>query len=521
MMNRMLGSPPMPGSTTFQQILDEMDTAVAVLNSKREIVWCNAQFQKWFGSSGGTINGASFYSVLGNCWIEGPVFAPFQEAETTGNRVRTFVSLQDDRWFQMDVSLFSGEEEAEGGYLVTLRDMTEERKAQERLERISLAGAELTSLQPDLLVGMSHEERLCWAELCIKNHLHGLFRFDAVEIRRLNRKTGELVKLVAIGMSKQAEERRLWAALEGSGITGYVAATGRVYLCEDTSLDPRYLPGAEGAKSSLTLPLLFENQVVGTFNVESRRRAAFSQEDLRVLQLYCRELARALVMLDLLEAERCLGGATKVEQIHSRIADPVDEIYSEVLRLQQVLEDAAPVGCEDLARGLRHILQHAQRLKEVVQDIGQELPPIPAAVDQAAEPAASCLRGRHALVVAKDMQARVKIRQILQPQGVGVSAVCTGRAGLVMLQHDTYDFVIVELHLEDMESKEFFEKAIDEHGFSPHRLILMSEYGYDPHHNLVAARQRGISGVFLKEKICEQLVPTCAAVLKPSPPRLT
>jgi CheY-like chemotaxis protein len=516
-MIRMLGCEPMPASINFQQILDELDTAVVLLNSNREIVWCNAQFQKWFGPPGGTGNGNSdFYAVVGDCWIEGPVFAPLQQAATTGGHVRTtLVSFRDDRCFEMDVTVLPDEKGGGGGYLVTLRDISEERRNQDRLERIYIAGAELTSLNPDVFVGMSYEERLCWVENCIKNHLQGLFGFDAVEIRRLNRKTGELVKLLAIGMYKEAEDRCLRAELEGSGITGYVAATGQAYLCEDTMLDSRYLPGADGARSSLTLPLLFENQVVGTFNVESPRRAAFSPEDCRILERYCRELARALVMLELLEAEKCRAGATKVEEIHSRIADPVDEIYSELLRLQKLFEKLRPAGSEDVIKGIGEAFRHAEELRKVVQEIGQELPPILAVMDQTAESAVCCLRGCHGLVVAEDMEARANIRQILRSHGVSVSVVRTGRAGLVMLEHDTYDFVIVELHLEDMESKEFFQKAIYERDFSPHRLILMSEYGYDPEHNLVAARQFGINAVFLKEKIFDQLVPTCIAVIKP------
>ena len=34
-------------------------------------------------------------------------------------------------------------------------------------------------------------------------------------------------------------------------MTGFVAATGKSYLCEDTTEDPLYLEGVKGAKSSL------------------------------------------------------------------------------------------------------------------------------------------------------------------------------------------------------------------------------------------------------------------------------
>ncbi|MCS7239241.1 MAG: GAF domain-containing protein [Thermoguttaceae bacterium] len=494
------------------KILDRIDAAVAIVDADKRIQWANARFQQWF-NQGGTLEGASFYYVLGDPQIEGPVFAPFQEAANSEAPVRCTLLLPDRRHVQLDVVRFDSSSESGPRFLVTLQDVSEERAVAERIERIYRAGAELTAIRPDFLVSMTYEERLAWVEACIIQHLTGLFNFDSVEIRRLDRRTGELVRILSIGMTREAEARRLRPNLEGAGITGYVAATGNTYICEDTLLDPRYLPGAEGARSSLTVPLLFENEVIGTFNVESKKRAAFSQEDARFLQIYCRELARALVMLDLLEAQRHLAGACKVEEIHSRLADPVDEIYSELVKLQEIVRTSGTVSAEVLHQSIQFLLGHAQGLKKLVWDIGQELPPIPATLQVAQQKEASVLHGKHVLVVVTDPNSRMQIRQILERLGGVVTTVGTGRGGLLMLDHEAFDAVVVELHLADMESKEFIQSAIEQKGFSPHRLVLMSEYGYDPHHNVVAARTRQVNAIFLKEKLSEQLVPKFVEVL--------
>ena len=52
----------------------------------------------------------------------------------------------------------------------------------------------------------------------------------------------------------EAAARELFALPQENGVTGFVAATGKSYLCEDITEDPLYLPGARGAKSSLTVP---------------------------------------------------------------------------------------------------------------------------------------------------------------------------------------------------------------------------------------------------------------------------
>ena len=87
----------------------------------------------------------------------------------------------------------------------------------------------------------------------------------------------------------------LYARTEGNGVTGYVAATGQSYLCRDTEHDCHYIKGAEGAHSSMTVPLVFQDAVIGTFNVESPKPNAFGAEDLQFAELFSREIAQALI----------------------------------------------------------------------------------------------------------------------------------------------------------------------------------------------------------------------------------
>ena len=116
---------------------------------------------------------------------------------------------------------------------------------------------------------MSVNERI---ELLKSNILHytkDLLHFDVVEIRLLDHKTNRLEPLLAVGMEPQAEQRVLYALPQGNGVTGFCASSGKSYLCEDTTEDPFYLEGCKGSKSSLTVPLVLHDQVIGTFNVES------------------------------------------------------------------------------------------------------------------------------------------------------------------------------------------------------------------------------------------------------------
>src|SRR5262249_52776763 len=157
--------------------------------------------------------------------------------------------------------------------------------------------------------------------------------------------------LVAEGMTPEAADRVLKALPEGNGVTGYVAATGRSYLCADTTTDPRYIVGAAGAKSSMTVPIMIHDQVIGTFNVESPVPNAFGPDELQFAELFAREIAQALYTLELLSAQKSCAANESLKAVNREIALPVDHI----------LESTTAI----LARYLGHDPQMAEHLHRI------------------------------------------------------------------------------------------------------------------------------------------------------------
>src|SRR5690606_28118117 len=152
-------------------------------------------------------------------------------------------------------------------------------------------GLDLGDLQPEEVLDLSTHDRIELLKSKLRYYTQELLEFETVEVRVVDVATNTLRPLLALGMDPTAEQRVLKVSAEGNGVTGFVAATGRSYLCEDTATDPLYLVGATGARSSLTVPLIRHDQVLGTFNVESYKPGAFSQTDLQFLELFCREVA--------------------------------------------------------------------------------------------------------------------------------------------------------------------------------------------------------------------------------------
>ena len=134
---------------------------------------------------------------------------------------------------------------------------------------------------------MSVDDRI---ELLKKNILHftkDLLHFDVVEIRLLDGRTGKLEPLLAVGIDsgsrrprpvRPAAEQRRDRLRGGHRQELSVRGHDRRPAC--------IWKAAKGAKSSLTVPLILHDEVIGTFNVESPEPRAFSESDLQFLEIF-------------------------------------------------------------------------------------------------------------------------------------------------------------------------------------------------------------------------------------------
>src|SRR5262249_37284393 len=118
-------------------------------------------------------------------------------------------------------------------------------------------------------------------------------------------------------------------------------------------------------------PLIYQDTLIGTMNIESPRPGAFSEADLRFAEVFGRELAAALHTLELLSAEKS-GAATQIlDSVGREVAPAIDDI---LVAASSVLERYIGHGPE-LADKLRKILASARSVKEAIRQVGDELAP--------------------------------------------------------------------------------------------------------------------------------------------------
>jgi len=398
--------------------------------------------------------------------------------------------------------------------IVTVGDITEEILQQQKIAAIHKAGRELADLRPREIFMMEVDDRIELLKENIRHYLSDLLNFEVIEIRLLEQVTGNLVPLLSVGIDQDASDRKLYAQPRGNGITGYVAASGVSYICQDVVNDPLFIPGVAAAKSSLTVPLVLHDQILGTINVESFEPAAFGDSDLQFLEIFARDVAFALNTLELLVAQKANTAQQSCDAIHSAVALPVDEILNDAVNVME-----GYIGHQgEVVDRLRRILQNARDIKQTIQQIGQRMTPLEAVPAGVESEKHAALSGKRILVVDEDGSVRDDAHRLLERYGCIVETAHEGKEAVMMVRSSggegSYDVIISDIKLPDFSGYQLMCRLGELMPRVP--MVLMQGFGYDPGHSIVKARQAGMhpKGVLYKPFRLDQLIDVVETILE-------
>ena len=315
-------------------MLRDMPEGVALLDSDLRVIWANRRLLQWAEREEAAPLGMTFYELLNDPEIMGPDFCPFHTALATGDQSHSTLHSSHNHFFKVHAAPIESSDSCRQ-LIVTVGDITEEILQEQKLAAIHQAGRELADLRPNEIFLMEVDERIDLLKDNIQHYLRDLLNFEVIEIRVLEQSTGDLLPLLSVGIDDEASDRRLLARMQKNGITGYVAACGLSYICHDVLNDPLFIPGVADARSSLTVPLILHDQVLGTINVESPELSAFTDSDLQFLEIFARDIAFALNTLELLVAQKANTAQQSCDAIHSAIALPVDAILNDAVHVME------------------------------------------------------------------------------------------------------------------------------------------------------------------------------------------
>jgi CheY-like chemotaxis protein len=472
-----------------EAILEVLGEGVAILQPDGRILWANATFERWCD---GPAQGRGFYEALGSPKVLGLEPDPLGRA-LQGTYVQTQLQRR-DQCLELRLAPIRDASAKIQQVIALTRDISSQSQQQQKLDALHQAGRGLACLESDL----SADDRVEVLKHNIRNLTNNLLHYDVIEIRLLDPRTKELKPLLAEGMTPEAAARNLFANTEGNGVTGYVAATGKTYVCNDTANDPRYLEGSHGARSSLTIALRDAEEIIGTFNVESPQLNGFSPQDVQFAEIFCRELASALHTLDLLLVERKALAEQSVEAINHAVSIPVDEILTATTSLLERW-----IGHDDeMADALKNILSKARTVRENLTRVGENIAPSVRPLVTTGE--TPCRLSQRVLVVDNDERVRKSAHSILGRLGCIVETARDGKEAVTLAKLSRYDTMLADIRLPDLSGYEVYS-ALRKAQPNAH-VILMTGFGYDATHSLVKAKLDGLRYVLYKPFRVDQLL---------------
>jgi len=377
-------------------------------------------------------------------------------------------------------------------------DATSTRRLQQKIDAIDRAGGELVRLESDLVVRKSVTERLKLLEEKIISFTKELMHFDHFAIRLLDRKSGKLELVMSAGLPEEALNVELYASTEGNGISGYVGATGRSYICPDVERDPRYVAGLDMARSSLTVPLRLHDKVIGVFNIESRQRAAFNEDDRQFAEIFGRYVAIALNILNLLVTERVETSHKVTDTVNAEVAGPLNDIASDIGGMMDEF-----IGHDELRSKLQTVLDNVNFIRTSLRQAAEGPNSVLGAqnLQVSDDP---IIAGARVMVVDDEPNIRATIADILRKYGADVTVGTSGQNAIDLVTDNEYDLVLSDIKMPDKTGYDVFA-AVKKKG-SPAPVILMTGFGYDPNHCIVRASQEGLAAVLFKPFKVEQLL---------------
>jgi CheY-like chemotaxis protein len=393
-------------------------------------------------------------------------------------------------------------------------DATGSRRLQQKIDAIDKSGRELVRFDSEVLAKLNVAQRLTLLEDKIISFTRDLMHFDHFAIRLLDRRTNRLELVISAGLPTDALNVELYCATEGNGISGYVAATGRSYICPDVERDPRYVMGLDSAKSSLTVPLMLHDRVIGIFNIESRQRAAFNEDDRQFAEIFGRYVAIALNMLDLMLVERVEARHKVADDVCGEAAGPLNDIALDANALMDEY-----IGHDDLRQKLRQILDNVASIRTSLKQVAAGPQTILGAKDVKAVEDDPVLSGARILVADDAPDIRTTITDVLRKFRAEVTSCANGGEAVARIEEPgvEFDLVLSDIKMPDKTGYDVFAAARKKSQALP--VILMTAFGYDPNHSIVRASQEGLQAVLFKPFKVDQLLAEVRKALQTTPVR--
>ncbi|MBQ2821166.1 MAG: GAF domain-containing protein [Thermoguttaceae bacterium] len=507
---------------------NQFPDAVAILESDLSFIWTNQQFRNWFPKAANSAPGQTIHEILNLPQFMDPTEEnvletdPFEAYQKNQQIIRRNMLLPDGRFFEITLSPWECPGEAGTFLKLFIHEATERHKLLGKLKNIHKVCESFGTL--DNLQTRTLEERrrflLSGISYMAEKHLH----YEIMELRLFNPSSKTLDLCAHRGISAEAIERKIKPDVNDNGIIGYVAVTRKSYLCQDISRDPHYLPCAQAARSSLTLPIIFKDELLGVLNVESSKENAFNENDRLYSEIFVHEIANAINILRVFDNAKQNHLMACVGKAHDTISTCVNRM---ILLSSEIFQLLTPEQIQ-LQKSLYQMLQGVDSIRQAAHQLGAVLPVTRNDVqnlEDFVEEWKENFAGKRILLIDGDEDLFRQGQSIFNLFQCDLDFAQTGTEALRLLKlaknrNMEYLAILSSLHLSDYEhtTQFYIDLAQIFERRHPPLVVLQEEMTYDPTHTATNIMARyPARGYAAKPFYIQPLFKTIKQVVERSP----
>lgn len=362
----------------YKKLLDFVPYPIVVFSLDGRVIYLNPAFTETFGWTLKELEGKKI-----------PYVPPGLEKETTENikrllrdkivsRIETKRLTKDGRVLDvvMRGAIFSEDGDEEGGQLVILRDITQERKLarnKEVLLRISMALPRYPELE-DLLD-------------YITNEVKQLMKVEGALVILHDEEKRELFFQGASYDDKSKEEKIKDIRFPADkGVAGRVIRTGEVTIVNDTSKDPDFYPVVDEqlgfhTRNMVDVPLRSSDRIIGVLCALNKKEGLFDQDDVELLNMiagtvalsienarYSKELQKAYQ--EVMSLNRAKDRV--INHLSHELKTPISVLLASLnilsKRLKDLPEDIWKPTIQRAERNLERLLEIQYQVEDIMQD---------------------------------------------------------------------------------------------------------------------------------------------------------
>ena len=484
------------------QIFDSINDGIAILTPTQEIVWANQQFKNWFPKAAdpdveinvlAAMDGSRF---LYDASVQPKYANLFAEFQMTGMSAKCVILTKSGNFFEVAVHPWTMQSCDEKFMLLLVHDATERRELRFKLSNLHQM-CDMCSHIDFLKEQKDPKARQNFLIEGIQYMAKSLLHYEFLEVRTYDPIKKTLPLCTHYGLQKEAERRVIRAERVGNGTIGFVAVEKKAYICRDTETDPHYLPGGETARSSLTVPILFQGELFGILNAESSQPDAFKESDQLYAEIFAHEIALTMNFMRALANEQKMGRKTTAEEIHGQIALPVKNIVDLAVKLDQNLRDEQI----DAQYVLHQIIKNVEVLDRIIKTVGQQLPMTeevaPPDRQELVEKWLEEFTGKRILLIDSSEELYRQGRELFECLHCELDWARTGHEALFRMEGEQqngtpYYALLASFIMEDYQySTQFFLDLANVYGVKHPPLVILQELNvYDGNHTVTNVRTR-------------------------------